>query len=450
MANGYGNGSIIALEKTKEGKKKPRNKCRKWRLVVSIGRDPHSRAAGKKEDEAAEAEAAEAAEESGEQKPKAKAKRRYRQKAMNFTGTYTEAQEALREFREKVMNGDIVTRSSWTYDEYAKHYVDTRLAAGEIEKRSADSFRAQLHQLGYLIGGLNMQEITTEIIEAAYTDLRAGKSRSGRKLTGTTLNVINKAVCLMFADAKEKGIIGSNPMDKVARPRRDTKERRALAPEAYRDLIAALDPADRMQCAVLLCAALGLRRSESLALSWGDIDFEGGTIDVHCSCDDYGGLKSTKTKAGERVLPMPEKLARSLMERKAAQVADLVKDDKENVFEVKQRGGEWPAGTVELDGKHYELKPDYPLAADQYGVRPLPRSLTAWWVGHRTNSGMDGWSLHELRHSFLTRAAASGVHPAVMQKLAGHSSSRVTMEIYTHVNIDAKREAMELMQMEFM
>ena len=108
------------------------------------------------------------------------------------------------------------------------------------------------------------------------------------------------------------------------------------------------------------------------------------------------------------------------------------------------------AGTVELNGKHYEMKPAYPIAADQYGVRPPPASLTGWWTKHRSDYGLDDWTLHELRHSFLSRAAASGVHPAVMQKLAGHCSARTTMDIYTHVNVDAKRAAMEIMQMEFM
>jgi integrase len=35
----------------------------------------------------------------------------------------------------------------------------------------------------------------------------------------------------------------------------------------------------------------------------------------------------------------------------------------------------------------------------------------------------------------------SGVHPKVMQELAGHYSSQITMDIYTHVNMEAKREA---------
>ena len=62
----------------------------------------------------------------------------------------------------------------------------------------------------------------------------------------------------------------------------------------------------------------------------------------------------------------------------------------------------------------------------------------------------DGWTLHELRHSFLSLAAASGVHPAVMQQLAGHSSAQTTMDIYTHVNMDSKRAAVMAMQDAFM
>ena len=33
------------------------------------------------------------------------------------------------------------------------------------------------------------------------------------------------------------------------------------------------------------------------------------------------------------------------------------------------------------------------------------------------------------------------MHPKVMQELAGHYSSQLTMDVYTHVNMDAKREA---------
>ncbi|MBS6611827.1 MAG: tyrosine-type recombinase/integrase [Collinsella intestinalis] len=55
---------------------------------------------------------------------------------------------------------------------------------------------------------------------------------------------------------------------------------------------------------------------------------------------------------------------------------------------------------------------------------------------------MEGWTLHELRHTYLTVLTVNGVHPKVMQELAGHTRMATTLEIYTHVNMDAKREAM--------
>ena len=55
-----------------------------------------------------------------------------------------------------------------------------------------------------------------------------------------------------------------------------------------------------------------------------------------------------------------------------------------------------------------------------------------------------------LRHSFLSLAAAQGVHPSVMMRLAGHKNPNITMKIYTHVNMESKREAMDAMQAAYM
>ena len=60
---------------------------------------------------------------------------------------------------------------------------------------------------------------------------------------------------------------------------------------------------------------------------------------------------------------------------------------------------------------------------------------------NRVKFGLEGYTLHELRHTYLTLLAMNSVHPKVMQELAGHYSSQITMDIYTHVNVGAKREA---------
>ncbi|MEE1159287.1 MAG: tyrosine-type recombinase/integrase [Atopobiaceae bacterium] len=71
----------------------------------------------------------------------------------------------------------------------------------------------------------------------------------------------------------------------------------------------------------------------------------------------------------------------------------------------------------------------------------MPTSLSRWWTEDRAKYGLEGWCLHEFRHTYLTLLAINGVHPKVMQELAGHYSSQISMDIYTHVNMDSKREA---------
>jgi len=48
---------------------------------------------------------------------------------------------------------------------------------------------------------------------------------------------------------------------------------------------------------------------------------------------------------------------------------------------------------------------------------------------------------HALRHTFITNLSLAGVAPQMAQKLARHSDIRLTMEIYTHVDQDARVDA---------
>lgn len=81
------------------------------------------------------------------------------------------------------------------------------------------------------------------------------------------------------------------------------------------------------------------------------------------------------------------------------------------------------------------------MITTKYGERIKPGSLSRWWSLERGNYGLDEFSLHELRHTYLTLLAKEGMHPKVMKELAGHYSSQITMDVYTHVNMDTKREA---------
>lgn len=211
------------------------------------------------------------------------------------------------------------------------------------------------------------------------------------------------------------GFIASNPCDIAAPPKSDTKEKPSLTQDSLRELIGKLNPGEPNDIAIMLCALLGVRRGEAVALCWGDIDFDRLTVSISKSLEEDGTPKSPKSRAGIRNLPMPELMEDALRTRKMAQRAAM------------------PECLNQTD--------DTPIVSDELGRRLLPHSLTTWWRRNRAAYGQPNLTIHELRHTYLSMMAMADVHPKVMQELAGHASSQTTMDIYSHVNMSAKKTA---------
>ena len=302
------------------------------------------------------------------------------------------------------------------------------MSAGTI-KRDRD----KLSSIGFLIGKMKLQDVTPDVIEKALLDLRSGKSRSGKRLSGTYLNDICKKVSLMMDHAVKAKVLKENPCNHVDKPKIDTAEKRALSKDDVQSLLDALNPAEYMECGVILATTLGLRRGEVVGLSWGDVNFKELTVHVRQTYDDAGNLNPPKTKASNRILPMSDFVYDALKARRDSQLAFL-KLYGQQLLDKDPKTGD------------FSMKPDAPVISDRFGERIHPAGFGQWWYKHRANFGLDGWTLHQLRHSFLTLAAQQGVHPSVMQKLAGHSTARITMEVYTHANMEDKRAAMDALQ----
>jgi integrase len=49
---------------------------------------------------------------------------------------------------------------------------------------------------------------------------------------------------------------------------------------------------------------------------------------------------------------------------------------------------------------------------------------------------------HALRHTFVTSLAKAGVHPSKAQRLARHSTIALTMNVYTSLDVDDLRDAL--------
>lgn len=53
--------------------------------------------------------------------------------------------------------------------------------------------------------------------------------------------------------------------------------------------------------------------------------------------------------------------------------------------------------------------------------------------------------MHSLRHTFATRCIEKGVQPKTLQKILGHSSIQITMDLYVHVTDEHLEEELDKM-----
>ena len=81
----------------------------------------------------------------------------------------------------------------------------------------------------------------------------------------------------------------------------------------------------------------------------------------------------------------------------------------------------------------------------QWGRFDATKPMLKWdtaWRALRDEAGLHGLRFHDLRHTVITALAEMGVADHVLESISGHLSRRM-LEHYSHIRIDAKRQALD-------
>lgn len=220
-------------------------------------------------------------------------------------------------------------------------------------------------------------------------------------LSGTTVNAVHRFLHVALRRAAIDGLIAANPADLVRPPKKDTREARALTKDEARELLRSLEGTP-VHVPAMLALSTGMRRCELLALKWDDI--EGDAIRI----------RKSKTERGRRTVHIGAGMQAALRRHRAAQ------------NECRLRCGErWrDEGYV-----FPSTKPSPQLFAGRHWT---PAAFSHCWRRHAPA----GLRFHTLRHTAITELLRGGVRAEVVSRIAGHSSSAVTMAVYSHVGQD--------------
>jgi len=208
--------------------------------------------------------------------------------------------------------------------------------------------------------------------------------------------------------AVELKVVHANPMRAGDLPPQGKSERRYLRVDEVDALLGAAPTVEsRLLLRVLLMT--GLRPGEAKALKVKDLDSVRGRLMVRRAVDDLGRVGPTKTRR-HREVPIGGELLADL-----AAAAEGRPDDAWLVPD--ERGMVWTAARW----------------------RVVWKNLQIW-------TGIDGIDTYELRHTAASLAIAAGADVKTVQRMLGHASAAMTLDIYGHLweeGLDAIPGAME-------
>lgn len=230
-----------------------------------------------------------------------------------------------------------------------------------------------------------------------------------------------------LADAQRDGLVTRNAAALSRPPRLRTVERTYLDAAQAMALMEATK-GERIHAAVTVALCTGLRQAEMLALTWGDIDWKARTATVRHTLhripnapkDVYPWVRlAPKTEKSRRTVDLVPLAVSALRARLKEQTAD--------------RGG-----VVPLDALVFTTPSGHPIHGPNL-LPPLRLALKAAKLP-------DEVTWHDLRHSTASILLGAGVPLPVISRMLGHSTIRVTADLYAHVVPELQKDAADRLQ----
>lgn len=282
-------------------------------------------------------------------------------------------------------------------------------AEKHCERKTVERYRELAAYIPAEVLNLDLKHVSTLVLERMYNRLHESGGKGGRPLAAKTVRNIAGVVHGSFGTAIRWKLIRDNPSGGCHLPKMKPHEAKALDP-AQTDIFLTLvrQDCDWLYPILLIAAATGCRRGELLALQWPDIEIAERRVTISKSLEQTKAghrIKPTKNRRVRR-FPLPETAIRALQEHFNRQ------------------------GTMRAHfGRDYRADLNLVFGAPD-GSYLKPDSITSKVCLAAKRVGLDGISLHSLRHSHGSHLLSAGVSLPTISKRLGHSSIRITAEVY--------------------
>jgi integrase len=285
----------------------------------------------------------------------------------------------------------------------------------EIRTNTHESYSLYLkvHILPFFIPlKLTLSTLTPQHIQDYYNKKRKENQSAG------SIRKHNAILRGALQEALKKNLIPYNPADRATLPSRERFVGKAYTVEQANKLLSVIDN-DPMKPAIILSLLYGLRRSEVLGLRWKDLDFGANTLTIRNTVVKVLTViehEKTKSRASNRTLEIIPETREYLQSLKAKQEKNRALLG--NAYDDNGHVCVWD------DGKAF--RPDY---LSQHFALILKRNE------------LPHLRYHDLRHTTGSLLMNRGLSAKQIQEYLGHENVSTTLQIYGHLDAEAKKEA---------
>jgi integrase len=237
----------------------------------------------------------------------------------------------------------------------------------------------------------------------------------------------NLSKCL--DSAVKQQIITVNPVKLIDKPQKVKYTGAKFYNEQQIDKLLKVFKGDLLEGVILFAVYFGLRRSEIMGLRWRSVDFVNKTVTIENTVVQTANKiyykASTKTKSSYRTLPMSDIIIKMLERIKAEQEQHKALQPNDYIDE----------GYIftNIDGSI--IRPNY---------------VTKHFKDVLAKNKMSPIRLHDLRHSAASYLIHLGFNMKEIQVWLGHGDIGTTMNLYTHIDLAAKRNIADSLNEKFM
>lgn len=312
------------------------------------------------------------------------------------------------------VQGKLVAKSGTTVEQWMTNWLENYKRL-EIERPTYISYEGSIrNHIIPVIGSIPIQKLTTGDVQKMIgklskkkivkVDKDTQKVISEKLMSPTSIHKVYTTLVSGLQQAQNEGLINKNPAKAARLPKTDKVKRKVFTEDQLSAIIgiakSELKWRSTNHCfypALLLMIETGIRRGELLGIKWSNIDFKNNVVLIKDTIYDDSGHSKTKNKPKN-----PSSVRQIPISQTMMNILGSLKRISEYVFTTRK------------------------------GTNVNPNNFYMVFKRWCDKAKLEGYSLHNLRHTFITNMVNDGESIPTIQSFTGHANATTLLNTYTH------------------